>query len=355
MKKSLIIFGSIIVIGCLLWGGFYWFGSNLAGGGASEQIAPDTIQTGESTDITFVVTATGGGGKIGGRFKDISLHYKLAGETIYKNIQPQQIDLPDNFETAQSKTFQSEAYKFTIPPYPKGTTGEIEYYIEMTFDGYKSHQDGVKKIKIVNQKKQSTTTSTKVSLSADKKNIISDGKILLTIDDNIIFDFFKNKSQLCDEYNITTTSDRKMFCQNKTTFKNETRFKSIVSSPDGKKIGFTIESDTLSPDTVVGIFYPYNTTNKVNFLSNYYLGNEFLSFSPNGTNFVYSGGCFEAICAFYIKDSETLKDKIDFIPQEADVRGNYEFVRWISNNEIEYKLNNELKRSTLRKFFIKYY
>lgn len=138
----------------------------------------------------------------------------------------------------------------------------------------------------------------RVSLSADKKTIISDEKVLLGIDDDTIFNFFKTKSQLCDEYNITTTPDRKMFCENKITFKKETRFKSIVVSPDGKKVGFTIESDTLSPDTVVGIFYPYNTTNKVNFLSNYYLGNEFLSFSPSGANFVYSSGCWEAACAF---------------------------------------------------------
>ena len=347
MKKSLIILGSVILVGGLLWFGLVYLIGNGIGGGGSEQYTPDTVQAGETAEITLIVTATGGGGKIQGRFTNLSLHYRLVGENTYKTSQPQPTTLPDNFKAVQKKSFQSEAYIFTIPPYSKVTTGEIEYYTEMTFDGYPSRQDGVKKIKIVDQNKQPTVISVKASLSVDKKSIISDGKVLLTIDDDMIFNFFKNKSQLCDEYNITTTPDRKMFCENKTTFKNETRFKLIVVSSDGKKIGFTLESDALSPDTVVGIFYPYNSTNKVSLLSDYYLGNEFLSFSPNSINFVYSGGCWEAICAFYIKDSETLKDKINFIPAEADMRGNYEFIRWISDNEIEYKLDKELKRTTL--------
>ncbi len=150
----MVIFGLILLVACSLWFGLvYWIGSGIGGGG-SEEIAPDTVQAGEPADITIIVTATGGGGKIQGRFTDLSLHYRLVGENTYKSIQPQSIVLPDNFKTVQSKTFQSEAYKFTIPPYPKGTTGEIEYYTEMTFDGYQSHQDGVKKIKII-----SSTTS----------------------------------------------------------------------------------------------------------------------------------------------------------------------------------------------------
>lgn len=194
-----------------------------------------------------------------------------------------------------------------------------------------------------------STTSAKVaiSLSVDKKLIVQGNKVLLSIDDDTIFNFFKTKSQICNEYNITTTPDRKMFCEDKVTFKKETRFKSIEVARDEKKVGFTLESDTLSPDTVVGIFYPHSTKNKVIFLSGYYLGNEFLSFSPTGINFVYRGGCWEAICAFYIKDSETLQDKINFIPKEADARGNYEFVRWVSDSEIEYKLYSVVHKASL--------
>ena len=195
-----------------------------------------------------------------------------------------------------------------------------------------------------NTEPPATSVSETPSLSADKKSVVVDSKIWLSIDNDTIFNWFKTESQLCDGYNLTSTSDRKMFCENKTSFKNQTRFASIVVSPDKMKIGFTIESDTLSPDKVAGIFL--RSTNKVQILTSYYLGNEFISFSPNGTNFAYRDGCWETICAFYIKNSETLADKINFIPPEVDMRGNYEFVRWISDNQAEYKLGNELKRAS---------
>jgi len=182
------------------------------------------------------------------------------------------------------------------------------------------------------------------SLSADKKSIVADGKVLLTVDNDTIFNWFKTKSQLCDGYNLTSTPGRKMFCENKTSFKDQTRFASIVVSPDKMKIGFTIESDTLSPDKVVGIFL--RSANTVHLLGNYYLGNEFISFSPNGTNFVYQGGCFEGMCGLYVKNSETLADKASLSDSEfAEARTKTTtFVRWLSDNEIEYKLGTELKR-----------
>ncbi len=344
MKKLLIILGMVVIMGggLLLLGLGYWVRSSLGGGG-SHHYAPETVLAGESADVTLIVTATGGGGKIQGRFTNISLHFRLAGENAYRPLRPQPVILPDNFKTVQSKTFQSEAYTFTIPPYPKGTTGEIEYYTEMIFDGHLSRKDGLIKIKIIDQSEQSVNVS-EVSLSMDKKSISINSKVVLSIDDDTILTFFITKSELCDTSNISGQAGRKMFCEDKMAFKEKTSFKSIVVSQDGKKIGFTIESDALSPDTVVGIFYPQRTISKISFLSNYYLGNEFLSFSPSGSNFVYRSGCFEAKCAFYIKDSETLKDKINFIPLEADARGNYEFVKWISDDEIEYKLDKGIKR-----------
>jgi hypothetical protein len=155
MKKSLIISGSIIAIGGLLWFGLaYWVGSNI-GGGSQRLNVSDTIKTGEPTDIESIVTATGGGGPIKGRFTNMSFHYRLVGENSYRILQPQPIALPDNFKAVQSKSFQSEAYKFTIPPYPIGTIGEIEYYTEMTFDGYSSKTDGIKKIKVSDNAKSS--------------------------------------------------------------------------------------------------------------------------------------------------------------------------------------------------------
>ena len=155
MKKSLIILGSIIVIGGLMWFGLvYWIGSSMGSGG-QELSVPDTIKTGEPTDIQLIVTATGGGGLIKGRFTNISFSYRLVGEKNYKILQPQPITLLDNFKKVQSKSFQSEAYQFTIAPYPKGTIGEIEYYNEMTFDGYTSKTGGNKKIKVSDNAKSS--------------------------------------------------------------------------------------------------------------------------------------------------------------------------------------------------------
>lgn len=193
----------------------------------------------------------------------------------------------------------------------------------------------------------STPTSTS-TLSNDRKSIIANGTTLLVIDNDEIFNFFKEKSYLCDEgYNINIPG-RRTFCENKEVFKGKTRFVSIVLSPDKTKIGFTIESDELSPDSVVGIFYPTRQTNKIYFLTGYYLGNEFISFSPNGTHFVYQGGCWEGMCGLVIKDSETLANKLSLNnPEFADFRRmNAEFVRWVSDNEVEYKLGSEVKRAS---------
>ena len=183
-------------------------------------------------------------------------------------------------------------------------------------------------------------------LSSDKKSIIEDGKVLLSIDSDTIFNWFKTKSQLCNEHNLTTTSDRKTFCENKISFKNQTRFAFITVSSDKMKIGFTIESDTLTPDTVVGIFS--RNTNTVNLLGDYYLGNEFISFSPSGTNFIYKGGCFEGMCGLYVKNTETLANKASLSDSESvDTRTTTTtFVKWIGDNALEYKLGTELKRAS---------
>jgi hypothetical protein len=183
------------------------------------------------------------------------------------------------------------------------------------------------------------------SLSADHKSIAASGKVIMSIDDEAIFSFFKDKKVgMCDENNIDSTPTRKAFCTDKSMFKSKSRFSTIVSSPDNKKIGFSIETDELTPDSVVGIFYPFNTTYKVHFLTNYYLGNQFISFSPTSKNFVFRSNCFEGDCGLFVKDSNTLADKISFgnTPDHSD----YSFVKWISDKEIEYKDTIELKRAS---------
>lgn len=149
MKKILIGVGIVGLLLILSFGVYIFLGKNLAGGGGSEQYAPDTIKTGKVAVIKLYVSAWGGGGPIKGRYTNLSLHYKLVGENIYNNVQPQSVALPDNYQKVVSKTNQWEAYEFSIPPYPNGTAGEIEYYIDLTFDGYPSRQNGIKKIKLI--------------------------------------------------------------------------------------------------------------------------------------------------------------------------------------------------------------
>lgn len=183
-----------------------------------------------------------------------------------------------------------------------------------------------------------------VSLAADKKSINLGTRVLLPIDAATIVTWFRTNSQLCDAANIASTPGRTMFCQSSAAFKSETRFASIVTSPDAMNIGFTIESDTLSPDTVVGIFS--RSTNTTTILSTYYLGNTFIGFSPNGTNFVHTGGCFEGMCGLYVQDTQTLASKARINdPASTDARERTAtFVRWISDTQIEYRLGSELKQ-----------
>jgi hypothetical protein len=227
-------------------------------------------------------------------------------------------------------------YTFFISDLSEGSikSDQIEAFVDQIVSGFQFKED-----------------RPSPSLSTDKQSILAGSEVVLTIDNDRIFDWFKRESQLCSEHNITSTSTGKMFCENKATFKEMTRFTSIVPSPDNTKIGFTIESDRLSPDKAVGIYYfhPSLLTLRVNFLTNYYLGNEFISFSPDGTHLVYKDGCWEGLCGFSIKDSETLANKIgEWNTEYLDAREyNTTFVRWISDSKIEYKVGTMLKRTSL--------
>ena len=181
-------------------------------------------------------------------------------------------------------------------------------------------------------------------VSTDRKSV-SDGQIVLAIDNDQIVEWFRTQSQLCDTGSINSTPDRRMFCTDKATFRDRTRFASAVPSPDRMTIGFTISSDTLAPDTVAGIYQ--RSTGTVRFLTSYYIGNQFISFSPSGAKFVYQGGCFEANCGLFVRDTVTLVEKArvnDLVGGER--HQNATFVRWVSDNEAEYRLGGDLKRVT---------
>jgi hypothetical protein len=191
----------------------------------------------------------------------------------------------------------------------------------------------------------SATSSGTPALSGDRKSVVVDGQVLLPIDHDQIVDWFRTKSQLCDAYNITTTADRRMFCEDKASFRDRTRFASVAVSPDRMTIGLTIESATLSPDTVAGIFL--RSTGRVHFLTGYYLGNHFIGFSPTGTNFAYRGNCLEAKCGLFIVDSLTLDERASLNNPNGDSRvKDATLVRWISDNEVEYRLGTELVRAS---------
>lgn len=173
-----------------------------------------------------------------------------------------------------------------------------------------------------------TTVSSSTVISFDGASIISNGKTL--VDNDAVFN-------TCDETGNPISSTR--LCTNK----NRIRFSSVVASPDKINFGINIRSDVATDDTVVGIFR--RSINRVDILTNYYTGNEFISFSPSGMNFAYKGDCFEGLCALFIKSSETLASKASLRnPLVDDPAQNITFVRWISDNEIEYKLGSELKR-----------
>lgn len=209
----------------------------------------------------------------------------------------------------------------------------------------------------LNQKQQEETQETKddpqgtpknmsVSLSADKKNIIFDNKKILSIDHDTVFNWFVTSSGLCDEFNIQVVP-RETFCSDKLFFRDQTRFVSAVASPDMAHIGFTIQSDILSPDAVVGIFS--RSTNAVHLISSFYLGNEFISFSPSGTHFVYQYSCFEAMCGLQVRHSETLDRVADLVDSEyPDARSRAAvFIKWVSDNEIMYKLENPYNHESI--------
>jgi hypothetical protein len=180
-------------------------------------------------------------------------------------------------------------------------------------------------------------------LSPDKKNIVLDGKAILSVDNDIIFNWFKTKTGMCSEDNIIHPNTMEISCENKTTFRKYVNFASIIVSSDKSKIGFTIEAIPPTSDYVVGLFS--RSADKVDLLTDYYLGNDFISFSPSGRYFVYKCRCFEGICGLYIKNSENLTTVASLNNPQYDDMRQYDtnFVRWISDNQVEYKVNTQLK------------
>ncbi len=179
------------------------------------------------------------------------------------------------------------------------------------------------------------------TLSNNQKEIMSGDSVYLSIDNEQIFEFFKN-SDLCDEFNMMGVFGRESFCMSVESFREQTSFKNVFSSLKNDVVGFTIESDTLAPDTVVGV---YTQEGGVKMLTNYYLGNEFLGFSADGKYFVYRGSCFEAKCGLYVYDANTLEiiEKINDTEYLDARMQNASFISWEGQSTLKYKIGEEEK------------
>lgn len=90
-----------------------------------------------------------------------------------------------------------------------------------------------------------------ITLSSDKKNILSDSKIIFSIDDDVIYDFMIGQAGLCDSSNIDNNSSRREYCSDIATYKDMTSFKFIDVSPDHTSLVFEVASQALEPDSAL--------------------------------------------------------------------------------------------------------
>lgn len=111
-------------------------------------------------------------------------------------------------------------------------------------------------------------------------------------------------------------------------------------------------------DTLLGVFQPATIERRFLPLTDYYLGNELLGFSPEGSYFAFRHGCWEGICSFGVRQANDLSPvKLSFEafsgcdgPECADAK----FLRWISDTEVEYSEgtshgeSGQIKRVDLR-------
>ncbi|MCK6462615.1 MAG: hypothetical protein L6Q29_02235 [Candidatus Pacebacteria bacterium] len=191
----------------------------------------------------------------------------------------------------------------------------------------------VSKIRIKSQKPLQP-----IKISSDKKSILDErGRVILDVADDRIFNFFQKTERCTDDYNRKLVPNNG--CIDRAAFRNFSDFVSISLSPRGTEIGFTV-SFYLKPDSVAGVLHPFRAPGEIRILTDYYLGNKFLGFSPNGNYFVFSDGCWEGDCSFTITSSETM-ESLDLDLQGIECERGYgcygtKFRGWINNEEIEY-------------------
>ncbi|QQR83576.1 hypothetical protein IPJ72_07415 [Candidatus Peregrinibacteria bacterium] len=187
---------------------------------------------------------------------------------------------------------------------------------------------------------QKPTMPAKESALNDRQVIALNGKIALTVEHPDIVHYFQS-SFLCDDSNRMNHQD---FCGDVSTLIERIYFETVMISPNQKVIGFAIGSSELEPDTAVGIYQMESEQSPLTFLTPYYLGNQFIGFSPSGTYFAYQADCFEGYCGLYVRQSDTLatRDTINSAEYADERTKKVVFSRWISDTEIEYWLGEQL-------------
>jgi hypothetical protein len=113
-------------------------GCIVPGGGGSQQTLPEVIRAGEPAVIQYDLMAHDLPWSRG-RFRDVTLFYRLVGDSVYRSVRPSSRKRVDRAR---------EAYEFRIPAYPSGTEGEVELYFTNTFDGHPNRTPGWKKIPV---------------------------------------------------------------------------------------------------------------------------------------------------------------------------------------------------------------
>ncbi len=117
----------VVLLAILIFAALVFIGPSFVefGGFSINFNAPDTVVAGEPVGIQIEVSKPGSRRDIEGRYTNVILHYRLVGEPAYKSVPA----------VLKSQNQEQQVYEFIIPPYPVGTSGEIEYYIERTLDG----------------------------------------------------------------------------------------------------------------------------------------------------------------------------------------------------------------------------
>lgn len=111
----------------------------IPGGGGINQTVPDSVRAGEAAIVRLDMAVTDVGW-IWGRYKDLTLHYRLVGDSAYRSVAPSRRIHVDR---------SHEAYELAIPAYPPTTCGAIEINFSVKLDGQLNQFAGYRKIRVV--------------------------------------------------------------------------------------------------------------------------------------------------------------------------------------------------------------